>query len=83
MLDGLESLSGLSEGEKNLLPLAGFEPRVVQPSAINFRVVGTKTLRKLNARHEDERIWLTFVGSDAAALRCDSAVSPPIHHDTR
>jgi len=56
MLDGLESVSEGFGEEKNILPFPGFEPSVVQPLAILFREVGTKTLRKLDARYEDERI---------------------------
>jgi hypothetical protein len=68
MLVGLESVSGRFGEEKNLLPLPGFEPKVVLPLAIIFREIGTNMLRKLDARHEDERIRRTFVGGGAAFM---------------
>ena len=80
MLYGLESVFGRLEEEKNLLPFPGFEPRVVQPLAIIFHEIGTNTLRKLDARHEDERIWRTFVGGGAAFMRQHRPVSPQCRH---
>jgi hypothetical protein len=68
MLDGLESVSGRFGEKKNLLPFPEFEPRVVQPLATIFHEVGTNTLRKLDARHEDERIWRTVMGGGAAFM---------------
>ena len=72
MLDGLEYASGRSGEEKNLLPFRGFEPRVVQPLAIIFHEVGTDALRKVDARHEDERIFFLFVYFQSTHTRLQS-----------
>ena len=62
-------MSGRFGEKKNLLLFPGFAPRFVQPLAIIFHEVGTNTLRKLDDRHEDERVWRTFTSGGAAFMR--------------
>ena len=72
-------LDGRFGKEKNLLSFAGFELGVVQPLAIIFREVGTNALRKLGARHEDERMWRTFVGGGAEPCLRSVATDTPLN----